>query len=63
MRKIERDYIQMAKQCGLDPLEIKHKNGHYALRFESGVVHAAGTPSDRRNRANVLAQLRRLSSL
>ena len=63
MRKIERDYIRMSEQCSLNLLEIKQRNGHYALRFESGVVHAAGTPSDRRNRANVLSQLRRLSTV
>ncbi len=63
MRKIERDYIRMSDQCGLDLLEIKLRNGHYALRFSTGIVYAAGTPSDRRNRANVMSKLRRISSL
>lgn len=61
MRKIERDYIRMSEQCGLHLLEIRLRNGHYALRFNAGVVYAAGTPSDCRNRANVMSQMRRLT--
>lgn len=61
MRKIEREYVQMSEQCGLDLLAIKvTKNGHYCLRFVSGTIHAAGSPSDRRNRANILARMRKI---
>lgn len=60
MRKIEREYRQLASQCGFGVLEIESRNGHYALVFEAGRVWASGTPSDCRNRVNVLAQIRRL---
>lgn len=62
MRKIEREYIKLSQQCGLDLIRIEHRSGHIALHFGCGVVFAAGTPSDCRNRANVLGQMRRLAN-
>lgn len=60
MRKIEREYAKLTKQRGFTLRKIEARNGHYALHFDCGVVFAASTPSDCRNRANVLAQIRRL---
>ncbi len=60
MRKIERDYALICSSAGFDVLWIEQRHGHYALIFEAGKVFCAGTPSDRRNRANVLSAIRRL---
>jgi hypothetical protein len=60
MRKIQREYMQLCVVCGAALRDIQMRNGHYALYFDEGVVFAPGTPSDRRNRKNVAAQIRRL---
>ena len=60
MRKIEREYITLCRQEGVPLLGLETRGGHIALHFEAGMVIAASTPSNCRNRANVLAQVRRL---
>lgn len=60
MRKIEREYARAADQCGVKLRRMEARNGHIALYFDAGTIFAAGTPSDRRNRANLIAQIRRL---
>lgn len=60
MKKIIRDYKKLCDVEGFDLLDIASRRGHYALEFERGTIHCAGTPSDRRNMLNVRASIRRL---
>lgn len=62
MNRIVRDYRKLCAVEGVDLIGIAIRNGHYALRFERGTIHCAGTPSDRRNMLNVRASIRRLHS-
>ncbi len=60
MNRQEREYHAVCAAEGFDLLGIEQRGKHLALHFDAGVVFAAKTPSDRRNRANVVAQVRRI---
>lgn len=60
MNRQEREYRAACAAAGFDLLAIEQRGKHLALHFDAGVVFAAKTPSDRRNRANVVSQVRRL---
>lgn len=60
MRKIEREYAELCAHSGVELHYIEARKGHLALHTAIGTIFVGGTPSDRRNRANVLAMLRRL---
>ena len=62
MRKVEREYISLCRAEGADLVWLERRGNHIALHFERGFVIAASTPSDRRNRANVRAQIRRFNA-
>ena len=59
MRKVEREYISLCRTEGAELVWLERRGNHIALHFKHGFVIAASTPSDRRNSANVSAQIRR----
>lgn len=61
MHKIKREYTQLCAQIGVDLLQIGNRKGHLALHTASGTIFVSGTPSDCRNRSNVLAQIKRMA--
>lgn len=60
MKKIYRDYHALCRTEGFELIELEHGRRHCRLRFATGFVVVANTPSDQRNLKNVRSAIRRL---
>lgn len=60
MRRIYRDYERICSAEGLELVGIERGRKHCKLRFATGFITAAVSPSDHRNLQNVRSAIRRL---